>query len=92
MSKYTTSDCPVFITNTAALLQTVLNALCDIETDAFSRRDRDRLDEAISLLSLAHDASTLIVADIERGPEYVTLAAAPHSDQTHFRKPKERSK
>lgn len=74
MITYTTLDCPALITNTAVLLDTVLIALCDIDTELLSSRDCERLDQSIALLTLARDANNLIVAEVQRGPEYVKWA------------------
>lgn len=64
------SECPVFITNMAALIETISDILHEIDAKPLKDGDRDELNRASSLLSIAHDACASFVEEVERGPDY----------------------
>lgn len=63
------ADGPVFITNLAALLETVSSILHELDRDK-AQPVINEIDRASSLLSVAHEACLSTVAAIEAGPDY----------------------
>lgn len=64
------SECPVFIKNMEALIETISDILHEIDAAPLSEAGRDELNRASSLLSIAHQACGSFVEEVERGPAY----------------------
>lgn len=64
------ADGPVFITNMSAVLSVALDLLHDVYRTGRSEEDMERVDKAVSLLTVANEACDRTVRDIEAGPDF----------------------